>query len=94
MSVLKFLLVALLASFATPKKSEDFETGSSYNKIHDTTTVYARCWLHTSDIQDSIQLSYTFKGKKQTEYIAPRWTLALYHRNNPGNDPQTVSIRE
>lgn len=95
MSKTKLLVLAVMLLIVAGAKSEDadFEAGSSYNKVDDTTTVYALFWLHkSSGMQDSLQLRYTFPGKKQTAYVAPRWSLWLYDRNNTGTDPQMIRI--
>ena len=96
MSKTKLLVLAamllIVASAKSKDKDTDFETGSSYNKVDDSTTVHARFWLHTSDVQDSLDLSYTFPGKKQTSYVSPKWMLSLYHKNNPRTDPVVVKL--
>ena len=47
-------MLLIVASAKSKDKDNDFETGSSYNKVEDSTTVHARFWLRTSNVQDSL----------------------------------------
>jgi hypothetical protein len=83
----------LLSVAATRREDSALETGTAYNKVEDTTTVFARMFFRKSTgTLDSLTASYTFAGKKQSAYVKPQWNLSLYARPNADKFPQTVRI--
>src|SRR5687767_4935595 len=86
-------LLLLLGLAATPRKDSGIETGSTYNKVDDTTTVFARMFFQkNTGTLDSLTAAYTFAGQQQGAYVRPQWNLRLYDRRNAGKDPQTLRI--
>ena len=91
-------MMLVLVSAAKPKPStraddRSFDVQSSYSKVDDTTTVAASfLFAKSSGTMDTLRLSYTFPGKKQTVYLRPRWGLWLYDRSDRSHGSQIVRV--